>query len=70
MKEEMLWNALTDIDEDLILEAGQTSDRKTHSNRLALRIALIAAVISLLSLTVAGLSIGIRYFSDMEKSFW
>ena len=66
MKEEMLWNALTDIDEDLILEAGQTPDRKTHSNRLALRIALIAAVLSVLSLTVAGLSIGIRYYSDTE----
>ncbi len=66
MKEEKLWNALTDIDEDMILEAGQIPDRRIHSNRLALRIALIAAVLSLLSLTVAGLSIGILYYSDTE----
>ncbi len=66
MREEVLWNALTEIDEDMILEAGQTPDRKTHSSRLALRIALIAAVLSVLSLTVAGLSIGILYYSDTE----
>ena len=66
MKEEKLWNALTEIDRDLILDAAQPLERKPYRNRLPLRIALIAAVISLLSLTVAGLSIGIRYFSDME----
>ena len=66
MREEGLWNGLTEIDEDMILEAYQPTEPKNHGNRLALRITLLAAVISLLSRTVAGLSIGVFYDSDRK----
>lgn len=66
MREEALWNALTEIDEDMVLEAGRGPDRRNQSSHLALRIALLAAVLSLLSLTAASLSIGILYYSESE----
>lgn len=63
MKQEALWKALTQIDEDLILDARKLPETPQRSNRLAVRIAILAAALSLLSLTVAGFSLGIYLYS-------
>ncbi|MBP3411958.1 MAG: hypothetical protein J6K89_01730 [Oscillospiraceae bacterium] len=63
MKQEALWDALTQIDEDLILDAQKLPEMPQRNNRFAVRVAILAAALSLLSLTVAGFSLGIYLHS-------
>lgn len=61
-----LFEALTDIDDDLIMNAQFTPSKKRHIRRLSLRIAAVACVICLSALTATAITIGVQIRNSSE----
>ena len=60
------FEALTDIDDDLIMNAQFASSRKRCVRHLGLRIAVAVCVISLLVLTATAITIGVRILNSSD----
>lgn len=65
MKEYDIAHALTDVSDELLLEAAQAGQRRTR--RKYPRIAVVAAIVAMLALTVGAVSLGITWKVVPEK---
>lgn len=65
MKEYDIAHALTDVSDELLLEAPQTGQRRTR--RRYPRIAVVAAIVAMLALTVGAVSLGVTWKVVPEK---
>ena len=61
-----LFEALTDIDDDLIMNAQANPSKKRHIRHLSLRIAVAVCVVSLLVLTATAITVGVRILNSSE----
>ena len=65
MKEYDIAHALTDVSDELLLEAAQAGQRRTR--RKYPRIAVVAAIVAMLALTVGAVSLGVTWKVVPEK---
>lgn len=65
MKEYDIAHALTDVSDELLLEAAQAGQRRTR--RRYPRIAVVAAIVAMLALTVGAVSLGVTWKVVPEK---